>query len=168
MHTTVAAITRICTSPVEIGGQYGEEDKKVVIQPGMKMVIPIHEIQMLEFYHDLIKLFIIIFNNFINFRDPQNFPNPEQFDPSRFSKENQENIKKMSFLAFGEGPRLCLGKVFGVFQVKTCIVSVLSKYRVELSDKMTEPPKQSPKSFTLHCDTGVWLKLIPRKWNNVS
>lgn len=39
----------------------------------------------------------------LEFRDPEYFEHPEIFDPSRFEKENADNIKKMSFLAFGEG-----------------------------------------------------------------
>lgn len=58
---------------------------------------------------------------------------------------------------------MCLGKVFGLFQVKAAIVTLLSKYRVELSDKMTDAPKQSAKAFMLYCDTGVWLKFVPRE-----
>lgn len=41
--------------------------------------------------------------------DPQYFPNPEKFDPDRFSDENKENIVPGTFLPFGIGPRLCIG-----------------------------------------------------------
>lgn len=38
------------------------------------------------------------------------FPEPEKFDPERFNKENINNIKQYSYLPFGEGPRICIGK----------------------------------------------------------
>lgn len=41
--------------------------------------------------------------------DPEYFPNPEQFDPERFNKENKKNIKDFTYIPFGEGPRMCLG-----------------------------------------------------------
>lgn len=41
--------------------------------------------------------------------DPKYFPDPEKFDPERFSKENVDNIYPCTFLPFGEGPRLCIG-----------------------------------------------------------
>lgn len=43
-------------------------------------------------------------------RDPEYFPNPDQFDPDRFSEGNKANIKTGTFLAFGNGPRQCIGK----------------------------------------------------------
>lgn len=95
-------------------------------------------------------------------RDPNNFEHPEIFDPNRFAKQNANNIKRMSYLAFGDGPRLCPGKNFGMFQVKAAVASILSKYHVELASKMGELT-QSPTSFLLQDVSGVWIKFISRK-----
>ncbi|PSN52369.1 Cytochrome P450 9e2 [Blattella germanica] len=42
--------------------------------------------------------------------DPKYYPNPEKFDPERFSDENKDNIKPFTYLPFGSGPRNCIGK----------------------------------------------------------
>lgn len=42
--------------------------------------------------------------------DPKYFPDPDVFDPERFSDENRPNIVPCSYLPFGEGPRNCIGK----------------------------------------------------------
>ena len=42
-------------------------------------------------------------------RDPHLFPDPDKFDPERFSEDNVDNIKPFSYLPFGEGPRMCIG-----------------------------------------------------------
>lgn len=47
--------------------------------------------------------------------DPKYFPNPDQFDPDRFSDENRGNIVPGTFLAFGSGPRSCIGKANGIW-----------------------------------------------------
>lgn len=42
--------------------------------------------------------------------DPKYFPNPQKFDPERFSEANKGNIVKGTYLPFGIGPRGCIGK----------------------------------------------------------
>lgn len=39
-------------------------------------------------------------------RDPRNFPDPDKFDPSRFSKND---IKPYTYLPFSAGSRNCIG-----------------------------------------------------------
>lgn len=45
--------------------------------------------------------------------DPKYFPNPNKFDPERFSDTNRMNIKPYTYMPFGTGPRNCIGKFFG-------------------------------------------------------
>ncbi|PNF23402.1 Cytochrome P450 9e2 [Cryptotermes secundus] len=44
--------------------------------------------------------------------DPDYFPDPEKFDPERFSDENKGSIKACTYLPFGSGPRNCIGKKY--------------------------------------------------------
>nr|CAH7736637.1 unnamed protein product [Callosobruchus chinensis] len=45
-------------------------------------------------------------------RDPHYWPEPEKFDPERFSDKNKNNVNTGAFLAFGGGPRNCIGTDF--------------------------------------------------------
>lgn len=43
-------------------------------------------------------------------RDGDHYPDAEKFDPERFSDENRKSIVPFTYIPFGEGPRICIGK----------------------------------------------------------
>lgn len=51
----------------------------------------------------------LIFPTYAIHRDPKYYPNPEKFDPERFSDQNKDKILPCSYLPFGSGPRNCIG-----------------------------------------------------------
>lgn len=53
---------------------------------------------------------LILFPYYQLHRDAEYFPEPEKFDPYRFSDENKDSIVSGTYLPFGLGPRACIGR----------------------------------------------------------
>ena len=85
MYPPGLALLKVCTMPFQLptpsGGTYE-------VEVGTSITIPVYGIHY----------------------DPQHFPDPENYDPERFSEENKKNRHRHTYLPFGDGPRMCLGK----------------------------------------------------------
>ena len=96
-------------------------------------------------------------------RDSNNFPNPELFDPDRFSPKNKSKIPHGAYIPFGDGPRKCIGTVrlqpilsycisvklfslkftffisgmrFAILEVKLAIARIISIFDIVLDQSM--------------------------------
>ncbi|KAJ3631392.1 hypothetical protein MTP99_012521 [Tenebrio molitor] len=99
--------------------------------------------------------------------DPKYYPNPEKFDPERFSEENKRSRPAFTWLPFGEGPRLCIGLRFAVLQSKIGLVTLLKNYKIKLSPKTRIPLTLHKKGFIIMAEGGVWLD-VEKINNNVN
>jgi sterol 14-demethylase len=62
------------------------------------------------------------------------FPDPEKFDPERYSEERQEDALPFSWIAFGGGKHKCTGNAFAMLQLKAIFSILLRRYTFELID----------------------------------
>ncbi|MDD5462369.1 MAG: cytochrome P450 [Methylococcales bacterium] len=60
------------------------------------------------------------------------FPDPEKFDPDRYSETRQEDAKPFSWIAFGGGKHKCTGNAFAMLQLKAIFSILLRRYTFEL------------------------------------
>ncbi|XP_018336208.1 cytochrome P450 9e2 [Agrilus planipennis] len=74
-------------------------------------------------------------------RDPKYFPEPEKFDPERFSYERKNEIKPFTYLPFGAGPRNCIGSRFALLESKIAIFNIILNFEVVPTGKVTIPLK---------------------------
>ncbi|XP_052753650.1 cytochrome P450 6B5-like [Galleria mellonella] len=69
--------------------------------------------------------------------DPEYYPNPTVFDPTRFENDSLQN--STLYMPFGKGNRLCVGVRYARLQVKTGLVHILRNFTVKskvLDDKI--------------------------------
>lgn len=107
----------------------------IKLKPGDRIVIPIYGIH----------------------RDPAYYPNPEKFDPERFSEENKTNLNPYVYMPFGVGHRLCLGYRFALLEMKALLYHMLMKFELLPTDKTPKVPKITAWPFQYQLQNGFWV-----------
>ncbi|XP_063913466.1 probable cytochrome P450 6a13 [Zophobas morio] len=128
-HPPISTLIRLCTKNYTVPGTNS------VIEKGTTVFVPIAGIQ----------------------HDPEYYPNPEKFDPERFSEVNKKKRHPYAFIPFGEGPRVCIGLRFGMLEAKVGLSVLLKNYKFSINSKTQLPLKFDPTSFTLSPLGGMWL-----------
>ncbi|KAL6424943.1 hypothetical protein ACFW04_009350 [Cataglyphis niger] len=99
--------------------------------------------------------------------EPKYFPDPDKFDPERFSEENKRDRSRYVYLPFGLGPRACIASSLGLLEMKLAFVKILSKFEVATCEKTLIPMKLDPNGILIMPLGGV-IYLNIRKINSKS
>jgi cytochrome P450 family 9 len=98
----------------------------------------------------------------IIYSDPVYFPEPEKFDPERFSEENKHNIQEYTYMPFGVGPRNCIGSRFALMEVKSIFYYMLLNFKIVKTEKTPVPLEFVKVPVGLKVEKGIWVALEPR------
>lgn len=121
LHFMGSHFSRLCNEPVEVDMP---KDKKLYFEKNQILLFPAISLHM----------------------DPEYFPDPEKYDPDRFSPENggvKAYIDRGVFMPFGIGPRMCVGSRFAIAQSKIAIASLVKNFEITVNPK-------SPKEYIIH------------------
>ena len=94
-------------------------------------------------------------------RDPSNYPDPDKFDPERFSPAAKQSRNPYTYMPFGHGPHNCIGMRFAQTEMKLVLARILKKYRLEVAPDTKIPPDVKMKGL-LGC-TEIKLRVVSRK-----
>jgi cytochrome P450 len=80
---------------------------------------------------------------------PQLYPDPFRFDPDRFLPEREAALPRGAYIPFGGGSRMCLGKRFGEYELRTLAAVLFTRVRFEPSSsdepRIVTTPTLGPK-----------------------
>jgi cytochrome P450 len=75
---------------------------------------------------------IVIMSPYVMHRDPRWFPEPDSFDPERWTPEARDARPKFSYFPFGGGSRLCIGERFAWMEGTLMLATIAQKWRLRL------------------------------------
>ena len=81
--------------------------------------------------------------------DPDIFPEPTMFDPSRFENQSAAAAPLFSFVAFGGGPRICVGMEFARIETLVTMHYLVRRFRWKLCCK-NDTFARDPMPLPLH------------------
>ncbi|XP_041974729.1 cytochrome P450 6k1-like [Aricia agestis] len=88
------------------------------------------------------------------------YPEPKRWNPERFRNVADGDNLNYTFLPFGEGPRFCIGKRYGMMQVRAALAKIVEKFRIEPGEPYEVPT--DPYSVMLSPKGGGTVKFVPR------
>lgn len=72
----------------------------------------------------------VIISPHVVHHDPQLYPDPERFDPDRWSGDRAAALPRGAFVPFGGGARQCIGNAFAQTEMMVALATVAARWRL--------------------------------------
>ncbi|KPJ08459.1 Cytochrome P450 9e2 [Papilio machaon] len=131
LHPPLSRVDRVCVKDYILPGT------NVKLEAGQVVAIPVYGVHM----------------------DPDIYPEPSEFRPERFMGEERKNRPSHLYLAFGAGPRNCIGMRFAMISAKIAMVSLLKNFKFSPCAKTENPVTIDMDSVLLKPAAGLWVKI---------
>jgi cytochrome P450 len=75
---------------------------------------------------------LVLMSQYVMHRDPRYYPDPNRFDPLRWSTEAKAARPKFSYFPFGGGLRVCLGESFAWMEGVLVMATLAQRWQMQL------------------------------------
>jgi cytochrome P450 len=96
----------------------------------------------------------VLISPYLTHRHPDFWPNPEGFDPDRFTPEREDARPKCAYLPFLLGPRKCIGESFAMMEARLILAAIVQRTKLDL---VPGRPVELDPTVTLRPKGGVWM-----------
>jgi len=86
------------------------------------------------------KGYVVLLAPYTLHRREDAFPEPETFDPERFTPEREKHLPRYAYLPFGAGPRICLGMYFAMMEGHLLLATLAQRISFALVPGQTIEP----------------------------
>jgi cytochrome P450 len=102
---------------------------------------------------------ICILSPYVVQHDPRWFPDPERFDPERWTPEARDARPKFSYFPFGGGARVCIGERFAWMEGALLLATLAQKWKLRPAPGQRVEPLPL---ITLRTKYGMRMNVISR------
>jgi cytochrome P450 len=75
---------------------------------------------------------IIVMSQWIVHRDSRHYPDPERFDPDRWTPAFKASLPRFAYFPFGGGPRQCIGESFAWMELVLLVATIAQRWSFDL------------------------------------
>ncbi len=93
-------------------------------------------------------------------RRPDFWPDPDRFEPDRFTEENSAGRHRYALFPFSGGPRICLGRDLAMVEMMFALAMVAQRFRMTVEP---DHPVAALASVNLRPRYGIKLRISPRR-----
>jgi cytochrome P450 len=102
---------------------------------------------------------VVVLSQYVTQRDARWFPNPDAFDPGRWTTEARSARPRFSYFPFSAGSRACLGEAFAGMEGVLCLAALAQKWELRL---VPGHPIALQPQLTLRARNGIKMRVESR------
>lgn len=88
----------------------------------------------------------VLVSQYVTHRDPEYFPDPHTWDPSRWTPQLHSSLPRGAYFPFGAGTRKCLGDQFALLESRIILLHAAAKHHLLPADSLHPIPKAEPRA----------------------